>query len=85
MLRIASIISVACMFANVSAQAPAPNWGQCGGIGWTGPTVCSPGWHCTIYNSYHYLCLQLATSTTSTSDGCGATTITAPSGSATIA
>ncbi|KAF8893347.1 hypothetical protein BD779DRAFT_1044618 [Infundibulicybe gibba] len=33
---------------NVNAQAPA--WGQCGGIGWSGPKTCQPGQVCTYLN-----------------------------------
>ena len=28
----------------------APHYGQCGGIGWTGPTVCEAGYTCTVSN-----------------------------------
>lgn len=31
-----------------SAQTSAP-WGQCGGIGYTGPTVCSEGFTCLYF------------------------------------
>lgn len=31
-------------------------WGQCGGIGWTGPTCCT-GSTCTKGNDYYYQCL----------------------------
>ena len=33
-------------------------WGQCGGIGWTGPTVCAEG-KCHIYNDWYSKCLTL--------------------------
>ncbi|THV02636.1 hypothetical protein K435DRAFT_836295 [Dendrothele bispora CBS 962.96] len=36
----------------------APQWGQCGGIGWTGPTVCPSGWGCSAVNPYYSQCLQ---------------------------
>ncbi|TDL21807.1 hypothetical protein BD410DRAFT_771148 [Rickenella mellea] len=49
------------VLACVSAQATAPEWGQCGGIGWTGPTACPPGWTCVYANPYHSQCLQVAT------------------------
>lgn len=32
-----------------SAQTSAP-WGQCGGINYTGPTVCSEGFECLYFN-----------------------------------
>ncbi|KAF7345699.1 Glycoside hydrolase family 3 protein [Mycena venus] len=47
----------------VSSQAVL--WGQCGGIGWTGPTTCSEG-VCTVSNPYYSQCLPgVATTTTS--------------------
>jgi len=32
-------------------------WGQCGGIGWNGCTVCASGSTCTKGNDYYYQCL----------------------------
>ncbi|KAF3937638.1 hypothetical protein ABW19_dt0208692 [Dactylella cylindrospora] len=32
-------------------------WGQCGGIGWTGPTCCQSGSTCRAQNSYYSQCL----------------------------
>ncbi|KAF3939466.1 Endoglucanase-4 [Dactylella cylindrospora] len=34
----------------------APLYGQCGGIGWTGPTTCASG-TCTVSNAYYSQCL----------------------------
>jgi len=31
-------------------------WGQCGGIGWTGPTVCAPNFTCIVLNPYYSQC-----------------------------
>lgn len=50
-------------------------WGQCGGIGWTGPTTCVSGSGCVKQNDWYFQCLPgapggpaqtttLATSTT---------------------
>ncbi|EJD44168.1 endoglucanase [Auricularia subglabra TFB-10046 SS5] len=33
--------------------AQSPVWGQCGGIGWTGPTTCVSGSVCTKQNDYY--------------------------------
>ncbi|KAF3932374.1 hypothetical protein ABW19_dt0202178 [Dactylella cylindrospora] len=33
-------------------------WGQCGGIGWTGPTSCAPPATCKVLNPYYSQCLQ---------------------------
>ncbi|KAI8989016.1 glycosyl hydrolase family 61-domain-containing protein [Trametes punicea] len=47
---------------SVSAPSPtptgqtAPLYGQCGGIGWTGPTVCASG-TCVAQNSYYSQCI----------------------------
>ena len=32
-------------------------YGQCGGIGWTGPTACASPYTCTRINDYYYQCL----------------------------
>ncbi|KAK6522404.1 hypothetical protein TWF281_002966 [Arthrobotrys megalospora] len=41
-----------------TASTPAQNkWGQCGGIGWTGPTTCVEGSTCQVLNPYYSQCL----------------------------
>ncbi|KAL7928298.1 carbohydrate-binding module family 1 protein [Trichoderma chlorosporum] len=40
-----------------SAGATQTKYGQCGGQGWTGPTVCASGSTCTFENSYYSQCL----------------------------
>jgi acetylxylan esterase len=35
----------------------AAHWGQCGGNGWTGPTVCASGYTCTFVNAWYSQCL----------------------------
>ncbi|KAF3399341.1 hypothetical protein DPV78_006866 [Talaromyces pinophilus] len=32
-------------------------WGQCGGLGWTGATTCVSPYTCTVINSYYSQCL----------------------------
>ncbi|OCH95076.1 glycoside hydrolase [Obba rivulosa] len=44
----------------VTAQSA--EWGQCGGIGWTGATTCVSGTVCTELNSYYFQCLPGAAS-----------------------
>ncbi|KAK6514626.1 hypothetical protein TWF281_004824 [Arthrobotrys megalospora] len=34
-----------------------PKWGQCGGIGWTGGTICFSGSTCQVLNPYYSQCL----------------------------
>ncbi|KAF7800230.1 hypothetical protein EIP86_011477 [Pleurotus ostreatoroseus] len=76
--KLLTALSGAFLFsATVSAQTTAPEWGQCGGIGWTGPTVCTSGWVCTETNEYYSQCLQ-GTGTPSTS-----VPVTSPSNPAT--
>ncbi|KDR71449.1 hypothetical protein GALMADRAFT_229442 [Galerina marginata CBS 339.88] len=42
----------------VLAQTTVPQWGQCGGIGWTGPTVCAAGFTCICSGSpWYWNCL----------------------------
>lgn len=69
--------SLACVFALVagaSAQTTAPQWGQCGGSGWTGATVCPSGWVCTYSNPYYSQCLQGVAPSTPTTNPVGTTT-----------
>lgn len=35
----------------------ADHWGQCGGIGWTGPTTCKSPYTCQTQNPYYSQCL----------------------------
>ncbi|KAI0034219.1 endo-1,4-B-xylanase A [Vararia minispora EC-137] len=48
------------------AAAQSPVWGQCGGIGWTGPTTCAAGSTCTVSNAYYSQCLPSSTAPTTT-------------------
>ncbi|QRV85151.1 Cellulase (glycosyl hydrolase family 5 protein) [Ceratobasidium sp. AG-Ba] len=60
--------NLACAFFALAAAgtvvAQAPAWGQCGGNGWSGPTVCIPGWTCTYLNEWHSQCLAITTTST---------------------
>lgn len=40
-----------------TATAAAQHWGQCGGIGWTGPTQCISPYTCQAQNPYYSQCL----------------------------
>jgi len=48
------------------AQATQSEWGQCGGIGFVGPTVCPSTWTCVIHNDYFRQCLIVPTDAPST-------------------
>ncbi|KAJ2905019.1 hypothetical protein MKZ38_006675 [Zalerion maritima] len=50
--------------ATAAAQATVSPWGQCGGIGYTGATTCSDGYHCQYWNDYYYQCVEGAETTT---------------------
>ncbi|KJA28746.1 carbohydrate-binding module family 1 protein [Hypholoma sublateritium FD-334 SS-4] len=44
----------------IPTQAPggtAAHWGQCGGQGWFGPTVCASPYTCKVSNAYYSQCL----------------------------
>ncbi|KAI9150048.1 Diaminopropionate ammonia-lyase [Paramyrothecium foliicola] len=66
MLASSAIPAIFAFICAVSAQAP--NWGQCGGSGWTGPTKCNPGWNCIFLNEWHSQCLQEPSVSTTCSD-----------------
>ncbi|CDO75179.1 hypothetical protein BN946_scf184866.g20 [Trametes cinnabarina] len=54
------MLSIACTALAVLIPlvlAQSPEWGQCGGIGWTGATTCVAGTVCTVLNSYYSQCL----------------------------
>ncbi|KAH9945064.1 endo-1,4-B-xylanase A [Epithele typhae] len=77
-------------FATLAALLPfalgqSAEWGQCGGIGWTGPTTCVSGTVCTVLNPYFSQCLPGSSSsappTTTTSSS--SPTSTAPTSTAT--
>ncbi|TFL04121.1 carbohydrate-binding module family 1 protein [Pterulicium gracile] len=73
-----------------SAQSTASQYGQCGGIGWSGATLCPSGWSCNKVNDYYFQCLPGGSGPTTTpgggSTGGGGTTptTTASGGSATL-
>ncbi|KAG8962331.1 Exoglucanase 1 [Tulasnella sp. 419] len=40
-----------------SSGATQTHWGQCGGIGWNGPTQCAGGFSCQKLNDWYFQCL----------------------------
>ncbi|KAF5379913.1 hypothetical protein D9757_007196 [Collybiopsis confluens] len=61
-------------------------WGQCGGIGWTGPTTCVAGTTCMTINAYFFQCLpgsSTASTTPVSTPPTSPTTSTGPSSTAT--
>ncbi|KAI8992889.1 alpha/beta-hydrolase [Trametes punicea] len=63
------------------AAAQSPVWGQCGGIGWTGPTTCVAGSVCVKENDYYSQCQPGSASTAPTTTPPASTSST-PTGSA---
>ncbi|KAJ8468688.1 hypothetical protein ONZ51_g9486 [Trametes cubensis] len=69
-------------------------WGQCGGIGWTGGTTCPSGWTCVAQNPYYSQCLQSTgsssigttgtVSSTASTSVVGTTTTSSPTSTATL-
>ncbi|KAJ3828904.1 endoglucanase [Lentinula raphanica] len=53
--------------AAVSVYGQSPEWGQCGGTGWTGPTTCVSGTVCTEYSSSYSQCVPSTSTVTPTS------------------
>ncbi|KAF3929753.1 hypothetical protein ABW19_dt0202063 [Dactylella cylindrospora] len=57
---------IAALLLTPVALAQSQVWGQCGGIGWTGPTTCVSGSTCVKQNDYYSQCLPSSDVTTST-------------------
>ncbi|KAJ7845899.1 hypothetical protein B0H13DRAFT_115556 [Mycena leptocephala] len=76
------------LVCSVSAQT-APQWGQCGGIGWTGATTCPASFVCTFSSAYYSQCIPgtatttVATTTVSTTTHSTTTVSTSTSGTGT--
>ncbi|KAJ7707642.1 glycoside hydrolase family 5 protein [Mycena rosella] len=78
-----NLLALTTLAIAVSPAASVAVWGQCGGQGWTGGTVCDAGSTCTVSSQYYSQCLpSTATGTTTVATTTTATTTaTAPSGS----
>ncbi|KAG9045061.1 hypothetical protein FS837_007108 [Tulasnella sp. UAMH 9824] len=62
----------------VSINAQSQVWGQCGGMGWTGPTTCVSGTTCVYSNPWYSQCLPGNPTTTTTTTIVTTTTTTTP-------
>jgi len=62
---LASLVSLVVYITIASAQSQ--EFGQCGGIGWTGPTTCVAGTVCEEMNPYYSQCLVSTSSVSSVS------------------
>ncbi|KAI5120198.1 hypothetical protein M0805_006304 [Coniferiporia weirii] len=67
------------------AVAQQAEWGQCGGIGWTGATTCVSGTVCTALNDYYSQCLPSASTVSSSSTVSASSTSSAPTSTSTVA
>ncbi|PVG02149.1 hypothetical protein CPB86DRAFT_811650 [Serendipita vermifera] len=66
--------AISVVFLTLAVQVSAvPQWGQCGGIGWTGSTTCDSPYVCTKLNDWYYQCLTGSSSSTPTSTSNGVT------------
>ncbi|KAF6843343.1 carbohydrate-binding module family 1 protein [Colletotrichum musicola] len=64
---LASGLSATLLLTSVAAQSTAPQWGQCGGSTWTGPTACPNGYTCSVLNPFYSQCIPGSNTPTSTS------------------
>ncbi|KAG8745992.1 hypothetical protein FRC12_014396 [Ceratobasidium sp. 428] len=61
----------------IGSVAAVSEWGQCGGIGYSGSTTCNAGLTCTVINDWYHQCLKSTTTarpTTTTIRGTSSTT-----------
>ncbi|PVF96551.1 pectin lyase-like protein [Serendipita vermifera] len=70
------IYSLAAFAATIisTVNAQQSNYGQCGGIGWTGLTTCNDGWQCVVQNDWYSQCVPATTTASSTSTRTSTTT-----------
>lgn len=54
---VASSLLVLLGAAGVKAQQRQELWGQCGGVGWNGPTLCVDGAYCYEQNQWYHQCI----------------------------
>ncbi|KAH6974438.1 1, 4-beta cellobiohydrolase [Ilyonectria sp. MPI-CAGE-AT-0026] len=68
-LFIAAALSGAAFAAPIleERQSCSSQWGQCGGINWSGATCCESGYYCSKINDYYFQCLAGAGPSSTTS------------------
>ncbi|KAF8322015.1 cellulase-domain-containing protein [Clavulina sp. PMI_390] len=69
----AAVAGALALAAGVNAVA---EYGQCGGIGYSGSTTCDSPYVCTVINAYYYQCLPSGSGTTTGGSGGNPTTTT---------
>jgi len=55
--RVTSTTTSSAPTTTTNTGGSAQQWGQCGGIGWTGPTSCVSPYTCTYVNNWYSQCL----------------------------
>lgn len=65
-MMLSRIATTICVFG-CAAVAQQQAWGQCGGIGWSGPSTCVSGYTCSFLNDYYSQCVPGTATTTSVS------------------
>ncbi|KAJ7475903.1 endoglucanase [Mycena latifolia] len=74
-----NLLALSTLAIAISPAASVAVWGQCGGQGWTGGTVCDAGSTCVVSNAYYSQCLPGTATTTVATTTTATTTSTAPS------
>ncbi|KAI0273466.1 cellulase CEL6B [Gloeopeniophorella convolvens] len=66
MFKLGALASLIALASSAAAQS-SPIYGQCGGIGWNGATLCASGSACSVINPYYSQCLPGSASSTQSS------------------
>ncbi|KAG8726582.1 hypothetical protein FRC11_014871, partial [Ceratobasidium sp. 423] len=74
-----SALKVSVLASSLSSALAVAQWGQCGGIGYTGSTTCDSGLTCVYQNDYYSQCLASSTTVTGTTTTKATTTTTSTS------
>ncbi|KAB5595993.1 Mannan endo-1,4-beta-mannosidase [Ceratobasidium theobromae] len=69
-------LSAVAFAASVGSAVAVAEWGQCGGINYTGSTVCDAGLSCVVINDWYYQCLKSTSTVAPTSTTSRVTTST---------
>jgi hypothetical protein len=56
-LLVAVVVAAAVSASLAFVSQGVPQYGQCGGQGYTGPTTCAAPYVCTVYNQFYSQCL----------------------------
>ncbi|KAJ1568795.1 hypothetical protein HK096_005284 [Nowakowskiella sp. JEL0078] len=83
MAKLVFYLGLAILASFASAQAAL--YGQCGGIGWTGPTTCVSGTACVKVNDYYFQCLTGSTTSNAATTTSKASTTTSKASTTTTA